>query len=96
MTIGPANNLLTDREAADVAHVPVETLRTWVKRGKLRPVQTPDGRRFVEAEVLDVERSTATMDGRRDARLIAESLALLPELETARHRPASRPESQAA
>jgi hypothetical protein len=96
VTTDPASSLLTEREAAAVAHVPVETLRTWVKRRKLRPVQTPDGRRFVELDVLDVERALAAGDGRRDARLIAESIALLPDLEAARHRAAAHPESQAA
>jgi len=93
MTPDPATNLLTAREAAAAAHVPTATCRSWVHRRLLVPIQTPDGPRYRELDVLDVEAATALADGRRDARLLAESVALLPELlESAR----GRANSQAA
>lgn len=71
----PASTYLTDEEAAAAAHVGVETIRTWAKRGKLtRYGQNPV--RYQELQVLQVE--MATRRAPRLARLLDEAATFEP------------------
>lgn len=83
----PRITLLTAKEAAAAAHVPDGTVRTWIRRKLLLQIRTDEGLRYVEDQVLDVE--AATRDSRRAARLAAEALEQLAELD--RPAPAPRP-----
>lgn len=69
----PAQVLLTQEQCAEAAHVPASTVRSWIHRHLLTPVETPDGPRFRESEVLAVE--AATRRGPRMQRLIGEAAA---------------------
>lgn len=50
---------LNESEAAACAHVTVETIRKWVQRGHLTPIQDRNGRRlYREGDVLRAESAT--------------------------------------
>lgn len=68
----PAERLLTTAEAARAAHVDEATIRTWEHRGRITGVDTPQGKRYVELQVLQAE--AATRRAPRERRLAEEAV----------------------
>lgn len=73
----PAQRLITPAEAAEVARVDPGTIRTWEHRGRITAIQTPQGKRYVELEVLRAEADTRR--GPRERKLAEEAIAGLAE-----------------